>query len=128
MDIVDETDGDWESLEKKWIKKFPNLCNHREGGEGCHGYKQPTKHIEKRRQSMLGKNKGKKLSLEHKQSISKFQSNHKKNKPLKYTLEQIKAIKEALLTNNCKACIARDLEVNPNLVYEISYGTKYSDV
>lgn len=63
-----------------------------------------------------------------KAAISKFQSNHKKNKPLKYTLEQIKAIKEALLTNNCKACIARDLEVNPNLVYEISYGTKYSDV
>lgn len=127
MDIVAETEGDWQTLEQEWIKKFPNLCNHTQGGEGCHGYKQPPEHREKRRQSMLGKNKGKKLSEEHKQAIAKFQSATKKNKPWKYTIEQVKAVKKALLTNDCKACIARELNVNTNFVYEISYG-RYSEV
>src|SRR5688572_16040624 len=41
MEVVAETENDWQSLEQEWIKKFSNLCNHTEGGEGCHGYKQP---------------------------------------------------------------------------------------
>lgn len=131
MDIVAETEENWESLEKEWIKKFPNLCNHTEGGEGCHGYKQPTEHIEKRRQSMLGKNKGKSVPKEATQAMLEKRKERNKDpqkRALKYTLEQIKAVKKALLINNCKACIARDLGVNSNLVYEISYGTKYADV
>ena len=127
MEIVAETEDDWESLEQEWIKKFSNLCNHTEGGEGCHGYKQPEAHLQKRRQAMLGKNVGKKLSDKHKEAIAKFQSATKKDKPWKYTIEQVKAVKKALLTNSCKACIARELNVNTNFVYEISYG-RYSEV
>ncbi len=131
MELIDETEGDWESLEKKWIKHFTNLCNLTEGGEGCHGLIQTIEHKERRRQSMLGKNKGKSVPKEATQAMLEKRKERNKDpqkRALKYTLEQIKAVKEALLINNCKVCIARDLGVNPNLVYEISYGTKYSDV
>lgn len=131
MEIVAETEGDWETLEKAWIKRFPNLCNHTKGGEGCHGYIQSLEHREKRRLSMLGKNKGKTISKEAIQSMLEKRKERNKDpqkRALKYSVDQIKAVKEALLTKSCKACIARELGVNHNLVYEISYGTKYKDV
>lgn len=131
MEIVDETDGDWETLEKLWIKKFSNLCNLTEGGEGCHGYKQPLEHREKRKQSMLGKNKGKSVPKEATLSMlekRKERNSKPEKRALKYSLEQIKAVKKALLTNSCKACIARELNVHHGLVYEIANNTKYSDV
>lgn len=131
MTIIDETEGDWESLEKKWIKHYSNLCNLTEGGEGCHGLIQTTEHKEKRRQSMLGKNKGKKVPKEATKSMLEKRKHRNKDpqkRALKYTLEQIKAVKIALLTNSCKACIARELGVHHGLVYEIANNSKYSDV
>lgn len=128
MEIIDQTEGDWGSLEKKWIKYYSNLCNLTEGGEGCHGIIQTPQTREKRRQAMLGKNKGKQMSDEAKLKIGAFQKGKKKSIPLKYTLEQIKEIKRKLITNSCKACVARELNVNVILVYEIANKTKYSDV
>lgn len=131
MEIIDETEGDWGSLEKKWVKKFPNLCNHTEGGEGCHGHKQTDEHKENIRKAMLGKNKGKKMPKKAiKEMVKKRRERNKdpEKRTLKYTIEQIKQIKKALLTNNCKACIARELKVNNILVYEIANGSKYKDV
>lgn len=131
LEVIDEVQEDWEIMEQYWISQFKtwgfDLLNLTEGGDGHHGLKQSSQHKERRRQSMLGKNKGKKLSEEHKQAIAKFQSATKKNRPWKYTIEQVKAVKKALLTNNCKACIARELNVNTNFVYEISYG-RYSEI
>lgn len=131
MTIIDETEGDWEVLEKKWIKHYSNLCNLTEGGEGCHGLIQTTEHKEKRRQSMLGKNKGKKVPKEATESMLEKRKHRNKDpqkRALKYTLEQIKAVKIALLANSCKACIARELGVHHGLVYEIANNSKYSDV
>lgn len=131
MEIIDQTEDDWEILEKKWIKHFTNLCNLTEGGEGCHGLIQTPEHKENRRKGMLGKNKGKKVPKEA--TLSMLEKRKERNKypekrALKYTLEQIKAVKNALLINNCKACIARELGINSMLVYEIANGTKYTDV
>lgn len=45
MTVIDSTDGDWESLEKKWIKFYRDngfrLLNATDGGEGQHGRKLP---------------------------------------------------------------------------------------
>mgnify|MGYP000048738562 CR=1 FL=1 len=133
MEIVDETNEDWQTLEQKWIKKFSNLCNHTEGGEGCHGYKQPPEHKEKRRQSMFGKNKGKKHTQKFKDNLSSLQKNNTKLKGVNngrchYTQEQINEVKKLLKEGiMCKVCIARYLGVNRNLVYEISYNKKHRD-
>lgn len=60
LTIIDQTDNNWQELEKYWIKHYKDigcrLLNHTEGGEG---------------------HSGRKLSKEHKDKISK---NNKKDK------------------------------------------------
>ena len=65
LTIIDETEDNWQELEKYWIKYYKdkgfNLLNHTEGGEG---------------------QSGRKLSKEHKDKISK--NNKKTNILIKY--------------------------------------------
>lgn len=45
LEIIDETDGDWVTMEQSYIRLFKsigcNLCNHSMGGEGAFGVKRP---------------------------------------------------------------------------------------
>jgi len=134
MEIIDQTEGDWEILEKKWIAFYSNLCNHTLGGGGCHGIIQSKEILEKRSKSMLGKNKGKTMPEDFKKKLSstlKDTGLHRgtNNPNSKYSKEQIENVKKYLkeFSYLSGVNIARICKVHPQLVYEIKNGTKHRD-
>jgi hypothetical protein len=100
LTIIDETEDNWQELEKYWIKYYKdkgfNLLNHTEGGEG---------------------QSGRKLSKEHKDKISK---NNKKTNA-KLTENEVILICDLILS---KKCYREIKEYFPNLTEGCFYAIK----
>lgn len=82
ISIIDEVKyEDWEISESYWIAQFKQwgfkLTNLTEGGQGGNGYKHSKESIKRISESQIGK----KLSEEHKKSISESVKKHAKENP-----------------------------------------------